>query len=117
MGEQPYGGTAVGVTPFGEAITHLAAAEPRPRGTHGLGNAGPRRKVFLEPELPHADGGSMITSYRPFIALALLAVGLAIFLVDNVSLGWTGIGVFGVLCLVLAIAAQLLAIRKHRAHN
>ncbi len=59
----------------------------------------------------------MITSCRPFIGLALLAVGLAVFLVDNVSLGWTAIGVFGVLCLVLAVVAQLLAIRKHRAHN
>ena len=86
-------------------------------GARGLSNAGPRPEVFLAPELPHADGGAMITSYRPFIALALLAVGLAIFLVDNVSLGWTAIGVLGVLCLVLAIAAQLLAIRKHRAHN
>ena len=63
------------------------------------------------------DDQSMITSRRPVIALALLAIGLAIFLVDNVSQGWTAIGVAGVLCLVLAIAAQALAIRKARPHH
>ena len=59
----------------------------------------------------------MTTPRRHLIALALLAVGLAVFIVDNVKLGWTTIGVVGVLCLVLAIGAQLFAIRKTRAHN
>jgi hypothetical protein len=44
----------------------------------------------------------MITSRRPVIALALLAIALTIFLIDNVSQGWTAIGVVGVLCLALA---------------
>ncbi len=59
----------------------------------------------------------MTNPRRHFIALALLAVGLAIFIVDNVSFGWTTIGVVGVLCLVLAIGAQLVAIRKARADS
>jgi membrane-bound ClpP family serine protease len=59
----------------------------------------------------------MTTSRRHFVALALLAVGLAVFVVDNVSLGWTVIGVVGVLCLVLAVGAQLVAIRKGSAHS
>jgi membrane-bound ClpP family serine protease len=54
----------------------------------------------------------MSIPHRHLIALALLAVGLAIFIVDIVSLGWTTIGVVGVLCLVLAIGAQLVAIHK-----
>ncbi len=64
-----------------------------------------------------SDDQSMITSRRPVIALALLAIGLAIFLVDNVSQGWTAIGVAGVLCLVLAIAGQAIAIRKAKPHQ
>ncbi len=59
----------------------------------------------------------MSTPHRHLIALALLAVGLAIFIVDNVSLRWTTIGVVGVLCLVLAIGAQIVAIRNARPHN
>jgi hypothetical protein len=46
--------------------------------------------------------------------LALLAIALTIFLIDNVSQGWTAIGVVGVLFLALAVAAQALAIRKAR---
>ena len=58
----------------------------------------------------------MTTPRRALVAIVALTVALAISLVDGVSHGWPVIGVFGRVCLVVAIAAQFIVIRKSRAH-
>jgi membrane-bound ClpP family serine protease len=52
---------------------------------------------------------------RSLIAVAFMSLGLVALVVDGVDEGWTTLGAVGVACLAVAIAAQLVALRQHRA--
>jgi hypothetical protein len=49
---------------------------------------------------------------RPLIAITLMGVGLVVLLVDGVDQGWSTLSVVGVACFAVAIAAQLVALRR-----
>jgi membrane-bound ClpP family serine protease len=49
---------------------------------------------------------------RPLIAVVLMGVGLVALLVDGVDEGWTALSVIGVACFAVAIAAQVVALRR-----
>lgn len=58
----------------------------------------------------------MTTSNRAFIALVAMTFALGISVVDSVSHGWHAIGVVGLICLVVAIGAELVVIRRSRTN-
>jgi hypothetical protein len=49
---------------------------------------------------------------RPQIAVALMGVGLVALLIDGVDQGWSALSAIGVACFTVAIAAQLVALRR-----
>jgi hypothetical protein len=49
---------------------------------------------------------------RSLIAVALMGVGLVALVVDGIDAGWTTLSVVGVACFAVAIAAQLVAVRR-----
>ena len=44
-----------------------------------------------------------------------MSIGLVALLVNSVDEGWTTLSGVGVVCFVVAIAAQLVALRQHQA--
>jgi membrane-bound ClpP family serine protease len=56
----------------------------------------------------------MTFTRRAHIAIGLMSVGLVALVVDSVANGWTTLGVVSVACLVLAIGAELVALRQHQ---
>jgi hypothetical protein len=54
----------------------------------------------------------MSTVGRSLIAIVLMGVGLAALLVDGVDEGWSTLSAVGVACFAVAIAAQLVALRR-----
>jgi len=52
---------------------------------------------------------------RSLIAVGLMSIGLVALLVNSVDEGWTTLGGVGVALFAVAIAAQLVALRRHRA--
>jgi membrane-bound ClpP family serine protease len=59
----------------------------------------------------------MTLARRSLIAVVLMTVGLVALLVDSVDKGWTTLGVVGVGCFVVAIAARLAALRRSKPHS
>jgi hypothetical protein len=49
---------------------------------------------------------------RALIAIGLMSVGLVALVVNGVDEGWTTLGVVGVACFAVAIAAELVALRE-----
>jgi hypothetical protein len=49
---------------------------------------------------------------RALIAVALMGVGLVALVVDGVDQGWSALSVIGVACFAVAIATQLVALRR-----
>ena len=49
---------------------------------------------------------------RALIAVALMGVGLVALLVDGIDQGWSTLSAVGVACSAVAIAAQLVALRR-----
>ena len=54
----------------------------------------------------------MSTERRALIALTLMSVGLVALLVTGVGSGWTALNVIGIACLSVAIAAQVVILRR-----
>ena len=54
----------------------------------------------------------MSTERRALIALTLMSVGLVALLVTGVGSGWTALNVIGIACLAVAIAAQVVILRR-----
>jgi hypothetical protein len=54
----------------------------------------------------------MTPSRRAVIAVGLMSVGLVLLLVSGLDEGWTLLTSVGVGCLVVAIGAELLALRR-----
>jgi membrane-bound ClpP family serine protease len=54
----------------------------------------------------------MSTTHRSLLALALMTVGLIAILVASIDDGWSALTLIGVVCLVVAIGAQVLALRR-----
>jgi hypothetical protein len=54
----------------------------------------------------------MSTERRALIALTLMSVGLVALLVAGVGSGWTALNVIGIACLAVAIAAQVVILRR-----
>ena len=50
---------------------------------------------------------------RTLVAVSLMSVGLVALVVNGVDEGWTTLGVVGVACFAVAIAAELVALRQH----
>jgi membrane-bound ClpP family serine protease len=57
----------------------------------------------------------MNISSRAWLATALMSIGLAALIVDGVDEGWSALGIVGVACFTVAIAAQLLQLRQHES--
>jgi membrane-bound ClpP family serine protease len=55
----------------------------------------------------------MTFTRRAGLAVALMSLGLIAFVVNGVDDGWTALSVVGAACLAVAIAAELVAIRRH----
>jgi hypothetical protein len=49
---------------------------------------------------------------RALVAIGLMSVGLVALVVNGVDEGWTTLGVVGVACFAVAIAAELVALRE-----
>ena len=56
----------------------------------------------------------MTFTRRAQLAIGLMSVGLVALVVDSVDNGWTTLAVVSVACLVLAIGAEVVAIRQHQ---
>jgi membrane-bound ClpP family serine protease len=55
----------------------------------------------------------MSTATRRYLfAVVALIIGLLVLVVDHIDKGWTTLGVIGVACLVVAIAAELVVLRR-----
>lgn len=54
----------------------------------------------------------MSTERRALASLTLMSVGLVALLVTGVGSGWTALGVIGIACLAVAIAAQVVVLRR-----
>jgi hypothetical protein len=52
---------------------------------------------------------------RGLVAIGLMSLGLVALIVNGVDEGWTTLGVVGVACFAVAIAAELVALRQHHA--
>ena len=52
------------------------------------------------------------TSRRALFAVLALTIGLVILVIDHVDHGWTTLSVIGLACLVVAIAAELVVLRR-----
>ena len=61
---------------------------------------------------PRSDNDRMSTERRALIALTLMSVGLVALLVTGVGSGWTALNVIGIACLAVAIAAQVVVLRR-----
>jgi membrane-bound ClpP family serine protease len=59
----------------------------------------------------------MTTRVRLVLALVLMSVGLVASVVDSESNGWSTLGTIGVACLVLAIAAEIVALRRLQSRS
>jgi membrane-bound ClpP family serine protease len=54
---------------------------------------------------------------RPFIAAILMSVGLISIVADSVANGLSTLSAVGAACLVLAIATQILLLRRAKPHH
>jgi membrane-bound ClpP family serine protease len=60
-----------------------------------------------------SDIERMSTATRRYLfAVVALIIGLLVLVVDHIDKGWTTLGVIGVACLVVAIAAELVVLRR-----
>jgi membrane-bound ClpP family serine protease len=57
----------------------------------------------------------MTSTRRHLVALVLMSVGVVALIVSSVDEGWTTLGGVAVACLGVAIAAQLVELRRRRA--
>ena len=57
----------------------------------------------------------MSTTRRSLLALALMTVGLIALIVGSIDDGWSALTLVAVVCLVVAIGAQALALGRARA--
>ena len=67
---------------------------------------------LLTRSAPRSDIDCMSTERRALIALTLMSVGLVALLVTGVGSGWTALNVIGIACLAVAIAAQVVILRR-----
>ena len=58
----------------------------------------------------------MTNSLRPLFALTCMTIGLIALVIDSAQKGWTVLGTVGVAGFAVAIAAELLTIRRARPH-
>jgi membrane-bound ClpP family serine protease len=52
---------------------------------------------------------------RSLVAVGLMSVGVVALVVDGVDKGWTTLAVVGLACFAVAIAAQLVTLRRHQS--
>jgi hypothetical protein len=51
------------------------------------------------------------------IAVVLMSVGLVALVVQGINKGWSALSVVGAACFAVAIAAELLTLRRSRVHS
>ena len=61
---------------------------------------------------PRSDIDCMNSERRALVALTFMSVGLVALLATGVGSGWTALNVIGVACLAVAIAAQVVTLRR-----
>ena len=54
----------------------------------------------------------MSLARRSLLSVLLMAVGLIALVVESVDKGWTAVGTIGIACFAVAIAAQLVGLRR-----
>jgi membrane-bound ClpP family serine protease len=59
----------------------------------------------------------MNSSLRPLLAVVLMSVGLVALVIDGVDHGWSALAAVGAACFAIAIASELLVLRRARSRG